>query len=82
MTLAVEHPQRLRCAWVNRPVAWLSVAPEAPVRLLLGAFTALTLAAGGLASGGGQPEISEEELRTLVDVGAPARAWWSGQSAR
>jgi putative hemolysin len=68
MTLAVEHPTRFS-AWVNRPVAWLSVF-LAPVRLLLGGFTALTLRLAGSERPEGGPEITEEELRTLVDVGA------------
>jgi CBS domain containing-hemolysin-like protein len=68
MTLAVEHPLRF-AAWVNRPVAWLSVLLR-PIRVGLGAFTALTLRLVGSERRVGQPEISEEELRTLVDVGA------------
>jgi putative hemolysin len=68
MTLAVEHPRRFS-AWVNRPVAWLSVLLT-PVRIGLGAFTALTLRLVGTERRHGEPEISEEELRTLVDVGA------------
>ncbi len=68
MTLAVEHPRRF-VAWVSRPVAWLS-ALLAPIRIGLGAFTALTLRMVGSERRPGEPEISEEELRTLVDVGA------------
>ena len=68
MTLAVEHPERYS-AWVNRPVAWLS-ALLWPVRGVLGALTALTLRLVGSERKRGEPEISEEELRTLVDVGA------------
>jgi CBS domain containing-hemolysin-like protein len=68
MTLAVEHPLRFS-AWVNRPVAWLSIVLK-PIRAGLGAFTALTLRVVGPERQAGQPEISEEELRTLVDVGA------------
>jgi CBS domain containing-hemolysin-like protein len=68
MTLAVEHPLQFS-AWVNRPVAWLSVLLR-PIRVGLGAFTALTLRLVGSERQVGQPEISEEELRTLVDVGA------------
>ncbi|MGH7420970.1 MAG: hemolysin family protein [Candidatus Rokuibacteriota bacterium] len=68
MTLAVEHPLRF-AAWVNRPVAWLSVLLK-PIRVALGALTALTLRLVGSERQAGQPEISEEELRTLVDVGA------------
>src|SRR6266508_452691 len=68
MTLAVEHPRRFS-VWVSRPVAWLSVL-LAPIRAGLGGFTALTLRLVGSERRPGEPEISEEELRTLVDVGA------------
>jgi len=68
MTLAVEHPLRFS-GWVNRPVGWLSVLMR-PVRVGLGALTAVTLRIVGSERRQGQPEISEEELRTLVDVGA------------
>ena len=68
MTLAVEHPERYS-AWVNRPVRWLSVLVW-PFRVLLGGLTALTLRVVGSERKQGEPEISEEELRTLVDVGA------------
>ncbi len=67
MTLAVKYPEAtLRV--VHRPVGWLG-ALLAPVRAALGALTALTvrLIGGGREP---QPELSEEELRTLVDVGA------------
>jgi len=68
MSLAVEHPERYS-AWVSRPVAWLS-ALLWPVRKVLGALTAMTLRLLGSERARGEPEISEEELRTLVDVGA------------
>jgi putative hemolysin len=68
MTLAVEHPLRF-ARWVNRPVAWLSVLLK-PIRVGLGAFAAVTLRLVDSERQIGQPEISEEELRTLVDVGA------------
>ncbi len=68
MTLAVEHPRRFS-VWVSRPVGWLS-ALLAPIRIVLGGFTALTLRLAGSERRPGEPEISEEELRTLVDVGA------------
>lgn len=67
-TLAVEYPGRFS-AWVNRPTAWLS-ALLGPVRWLLAGFTALTLRLVGSERREGEPEISEEELRTLVDAGA------------
>jgi len=66
MTIAVEHPQRY-AAWVRRPVAWLAVLLR-PVRAVLGAFTTLTVRAVGSRSAT-EPLITEEELRTLVDVG-------------
>lgn len=68
MTLAVEHPLRFS-AWVNRPVAWLSVIMR-PITVALGALTVVTIRIVGSERRQGQPEISEEELRTLVDVGA------------
>jgi CBS domain containing-hemolysin-like protein len=68
MTLAVEHPERYS-AWVNRPVAWLS-ALLWPVRAILNGLTAVTLRFVGSERKQGEPEISEAELRTLVDVGA------------
>src|SRR6185503_18263625 len=61
MTLAVEHPLHF-AAWVNRPVAWLSVLLR-PIRAGLGAFTAITLRLVGSERQAGRPEISEEELR-------------------
>jgi putative hemolysin len=67
MTLAVKYPERfLRIA--QRPVGWLSVLLT-PVRRLLGGLTALTVRLVG-GERQAQPELSEEELRTLVDVGA------------
>ncbi|HEY7037255.1 MAG TPA: hemolysin family protein [Methylomirabilota bacterium] len=68
MTLAVEYPLRF-ASWVSRPVVWLSMALK-PIRVGLGAFTAITIRLVGSERRRGQPEISEEELRTLVDVGA------------
>ncbi len=68
MTLAVEHPRRFS-AWVSRPVGWLS-ALLAPIRVGLGGLATLTLRLVGSERRPGEPEISEEELRTLVDVGA------------
>src|SRR6266508_3420265 len=68
MTLAVEHPRRFS-VWVNRPVGWLSILLS-PIRVGLGGFTALTLRLVGSERRVGEPAISEEELRTLVDVGA------------
>ncbi|MGH7276122.1 MAG: hemolysin family protein [Candidatus Rokuibacteriota bacterium] len=67
MTLAVKYPERF-LALVHRPVGWLGML-LAPVRALLGALTELTVRLIG-SEREGQPELSEEELRTLVDVGA------------
>ena len=68
MTVAVEHPEGF-IGWVQRPVAWLGMA-VAPIRVAVGAFTALSLRLVGSERKEETPEISEEELRTLVDVGA------------
>jgi putative hemolysin len=67
MTLAVTYPERF-LAVVGPPVAWLG-AVLTPVRALLGGLTSLTVQLIGR-DRQGQPELSEEELRTLVDVGA------------
>ena len=67
MTLAVKSPERF-LAFVHRPVAWLGTL-LAPVRLALGGLTALTVRLAGHERREG-PELTEEELRTLVDVGA------------
>ena len=67
MTVAVKYPERF-LGVVNRPVAWLAAA-VAPVRLVLGGLTTLTVRLVGRGRPS-QPELSEEELRTLVDVGA------------
>ena len=67
MTVAVKYPERF-LALVRRPVVWLSTILW-PVRVVLGGLTALTvqLVARDRTA---QPELTEEELRTLVDVGA------------
>jgi len=67
MTLAVKYPERF-LAVVRRPVAWLG-AILAPLRVVLGGLTSLTVQLIGR-DRRGQPELSEDELRTLVDVGA------------
>jgi magnesium and cobalt exporter, CNNM family len=67
MTLAVKYPERFLRV-VRRPVAWLGTVLT-PVRVVLGRLTALTLRVVG-GERQAQPELSEEELRTLVDVGA------------
>jgi putative hemolysin len=66
MTLAVKYPDRF-LAFAGRPVAWLGVV-LAPVRAALAGLTALTV--GLLGRQAEQATLSEEELRTLVDVGA------------
>lgn len=67
MTLAVEYPQRF-IAVARRPLTWLAVLLR-PVRAVLSALTALTLRAVGSAPEN-EPVITEDELRTLIDVGA------------
>jgi putative hemolysin len=67
MTLAVTYPEQF-LAVAGRPVAWLGVI-LAPARAALAGLTALMVR---LLSRGRteQGMLSEEELRTLVDVGA------------
>jgi len=67
MTVAVKYPERF-LKIVNAPVVWLGWLVT-PVRVVLGGLTALTVRLVGRKSAA-QPELSEEELRTLVDVGA------------
>ena len=67
MTLAVKYPERF-LAVVGRPVAWLGWLLT-PLRIALGGLTTLTVQLLGR-DRHSQPELSEEELRTLVDVGA------------
>jgi putative hemolysin len=67
MTLAVKYPERF-LAVVHRPVAWLG-AVLVPVRAVLGGLTSLTVQLIGR-DRRSQLELSEDELRTLVDVGA------------
>lgn len=66
MTIAVKYPEGF-LAVARWPVNWLGRL-LAPVRVVLAAFTALTLRLAG--RGEGQGLLTEEELRTLVDVGA------------
>jgi putative hemolysin len=67
MTLAVKYPERV-LGLVRQPVAWLERL-LLPVRVLLTALTAVTIGLIGR-DRQAQPELTEEELRTLVDVGA------------
>jgi CBS domain containing-hemolysin-like protein len=67
MTLAVKYPERF-LALAHRPIGWLgSVLTFIGVRALLASLTVLTVKVfGGTEK---KPELTEEELRTLVDVG-------------
>ncbi|HEY3065241.1 MAG TPA: hemolysin family protein [Methylomirabilota bacterium] len=67
MTIAVKRPEAF-LAVVHRPVSWLGTALS-PVRAVLTALTSLTVRALGRERQT-QPQLSEDELRTLVDVGA------------
>jgi len=67
MTIAVKYPEAF-LTLAHRPVAWLSTMLT-PVRSSLGALTALTVRLIGNERQA-RPELSEDELRTLVDVGA------------
>lgn len=67
MTLAVKYPERF-LSIVQRPVHWLEVAVT-PIRVLLRNLTMLTVRLVGRGTET-QAALSEEELRTLVDVGA------------
>src|SRR5262249_52524698 len=66
--LAVARATRC-AAGARRPVPCLSALVR-PVRKVLGPLTAMTLRLLGSERPRGEPEISEEELRTMVDVGA------------
>ena len=68
MTVAVKYPEPFLRV-VGRPVGWLGTAVR-PVRAILAALTALTVKTVGGGRNAEHPELSEEELRTLVDVGA------------
>jgi putative hemolysin len=67
MTVAVNRPEGF-LAWARTPVAWLETLLT-PVRIVLSALTSLTVRLVGRENEA-QPELTEEELRTLVDVGA------------
>jgi putative hemolysin len=67
MTLAVKYPERF-LALAGRPVAWLGVLLR-PVRAILTGLTDLTLRLIGREQVA-PAMLTEEELRTLVDVGA------------
>ena len=66
---AVKYPERF-LALAHRPIGWLgALLTFLGVRAVLGGLTALTVKAFGRGADK-QPELTEEELRTLVDVGA------------
>lgn len=68
MTLAVKYPEQF-LALAHRPIGWLgSVLTFIGVRALLAGLTTLTVKVFGGTSDK-KPELTEEELRTLVDVG-------------
>ena len=67
MTIAVNRPEGF-IAWARTPVGWLETALT-PVRVTLAALTSLTVRLIGRERDA-DPELTEEELRTLVDVGA------------
>jgi putative hemolysin len=67
MTVAVKHPERF-LAVARWPVGWFERLLT-PVRAGLAGLTALTVRLIGR-DRAAQPELTEEELRTLVDVGA------------
>ncbi|HXG04559.1 MAG TPA: hemolysin family protein [Candidatus Binatia bacterium] len=68
MTVAVRRPEPFLRV-VGPLVTWLG-RMLAPVRLVLGSLTALIVRLVGTGRAAGEPELTEEELRTLVDVGA------------
>jgi magnesium and cobalt exporter, CNNM family len=67
MTLAVKYPERF-LAVVRTPVHWLEILVT-PIRIVLAGLTSLTVRLVGRGVDA-QATLSEEELRTLVDVGA------------
>lgn len=67
-TLGTEHPQRVS-QLVSRPV-WLLARLLAPIRRALGALAALVVRV--IPWEREEPLITEEEIRTLVDVGHEA----------
>ena len=68
MTVAVRRPDPfLRVA--GPVVTWLGALLK-PVRAALASLTTVIVRLLGTGQAAGQPELTEEELRTLVDVGA------------
>jgi putative hemolysin len=67
MTIAVKYPERF-LAMAHWPVSWLERVLT-PVRAMLTGLSTLTVRLIGR-DREARPELSEDELRTLVDVGA------------
>jgi putative hemolysin len=67
MTIAVKRPEQF-LAVAGRPVAWLGRFLT-PVRSVLSGSTSMIVRLVGRRDRSGEPELTEEELRTLVDVG-------------
>jgi putative hemolysin len=68
MTVAVKRPEQF-LALAGPAVSALGTLLT-PVRVALGALTTLAVRMTGRRRGEREPELTEEELRTLVDVGA------------
>lgn len=67
MTIAVKRPEQF-LAVAGRPVAWLGKF-LIPVRAILGGLPTMIVRLVGRKGREDEPELTEEELRTLVDVG-------------
>jgi putative hemolysin len=67
MTVAVKRPEQF-LAVAGRPVAWLGKLLT-PIRPLLGGLTTVVVRLFGRKERTDEPELTEQELRTLVDVG-------------
>jgi putative hemolysin len=67
MTVAVKRPEQF-LAVAGGPVSWLGKLLT-PVRSVLGGLTAMVVRLVGRRDLKDEPELTEEELRTLVDVG-------------
>jgi putative hemolysin len=67
MTIAVKYPEQFLRV-VEKPVSWLAWL-LIPVRGVLSMLTSMTVRLAGRGTPV-RPEMTEEELRTLVDVGA------------
>jgi putative hemolysin len=67
MTFAVKRPEQF-LAVAGRPVAWLGKFLT-PLRAVLSGLTTMIVRLVGRQDRKDEPELTEEELRTLVDVG-------------